>query len=517
MKKIKNKKGTALAYALVIMAICMIILTSMLGYIVSQLKFSVNRTEKAQALNVAEAGVYWYRWYLAHQLAGKTAEQINTFWQSGTALGVGGTAYEKDYVNSVGVAIGHYEISVQQPASDSTIATVTSVGWTKKSPNTKRTVQVRFRRPSWSEYAVLANDIIRFGEGTDVYGKIHSNKGIRFDGTAHNIVSSLLSQYQDPDHASGPEFGVHTHVNAPPASGTNDSYRSAEAPPGIPPARTDVFEAGRQFPVPEVSFNGVLSDLSFMKTQSQNPAHGKYFDNSDSDRQIVLKTDGNYDVYTVKTYANTSSNAITGYAGTTKSDGTGTVCTISASASSGPNTFCINKTSSPKCYCKKETYAIPNSGVIFVEDNLWLEGTIANKKVTIVAANLSGGTQADVFVGNNNILYTNLDGKDILGVIAQNDIEVIKNSQNILVLDGAFLAQGGRVGRANYGSSDHKSSITMNGSMATNLRYGFAWTSGSNDWGYDIRNLNFDNNLVYFPPPYFPTGTQYSIDQWQEL
>jgi hypothetical protein len=29
--------------------------------------------------------------------------------------------------------------------------------------------------------------------------------------------------------------------------------------------------------------------------------------------------------------------------------------------------------------------------------------------------------------------------------------------------------------------------------------------------------LNFDNNLLYYPPPYFPTGTEYSIDLWDEL
>jgi hypothetical protein len=77
------------------------------------------------------------------------------------------------------------------------------------------------------------------------------------------------------------------------------------------------------------------------------------------------------------------------------------------------------------------------------------------------------------------------------------------------------MAQLGRVGRDYYSSHSYdKDTITINGSMATNLRYGFAYTDGT---GYDNRILNFDNNLLYYPPPYFPTGTEYAIDLWDEL
>ncbi|MFA7319559.1 MAG: pilus assembly PilX N-terminal domain-containing protein [Parcubacteria group bacterium] len=507
-KKNKIKKGSALAYGLVIMFCVSIIVTSMLGYITSQLKFSFNRAEREEAFQIAEAGVYYYRWYLAHETSGKTAQQIQTFWETGNPLGVG-SIYESDYMG-----LGKYQIEVVAPSAGSTIVTVKSTGWTYKEPNMLRIVQVRFRRPSWSEYAVLANDFMRFGEGTEVYGKIHSNKGIRFDGVAHNVISSLVSTFDDPDHSGGSEFGVHTHVNAPPASGVNDTFRSAEAPPSSLPSRPDVFMAGRQFPVPEVSFTGVVSDLSFMKTQAQSGG-GKYFDSSGQGRQLILKTDGSYDIYTVNSY-DAVSNYVTGYAGTKNSNGTGTACTAPITTI-GPNTQCKNKTTGSTCYCKRDNYAIPNNGVIFVESNIWLEGTINKNKVTIVAANLIGGGESNIFIGNNNILYTNLDGADILGVIAQNDVEVIRNSQNNLVIDGAFIAKDGRVGRENYGMSDYKSSITMNGSMATNRRYGFSWTNGTISWGYETRNLNFDNNLLYYPPPYFPTGTEYAIDLWQEL
>lgn len=506
MKKIKNKKGSALAYALVIMSITMVILVSMIGYVVSQLKFSSNRVEREKAFQIAEAGIFWYRWYLAHEVSGKTAQEINSFWQSGTAYG-DAAPYEQEFFDLEGGAIGKYSIEIDPPESNSTVVIVRSTGWTYTIPDVKRTIQVRFRRPSWSEFTVLANNNMRFGAGTDIYGKIHSNKGIRFDGLAHNIISSSVPNYDDPDHTGAVEFGVHTHVNPPPAVGSlEDSFRPKEAPPNSVPIRTDVFEAGRQFPVPEVSFTGVSSDLSFMKTQSQNPTSGLYFDDSDYGRHIILKSDGTMDVRTVTDYDKDSYD----FCGKVAHVGTNAIISESSSTS----------------------YPILDEEIIFVENNVWIEGTINGKRLTVVAANLIGGDEANIFLGINNLTYTNVDGSDVIGLVAQKDIEVIKDSQNILTIDAALIAQGGRIGRKYYSNGsyksnknctsyipkdivpDYKNTITVNGSMATNLRYGFAYTDGT---GYTNRILNFDNNLLYYPPPYFPTGTEYSIDLWEEL
>ena len=562
MKKISQKikyvsclKGSALAYALVIMSVCMIILVSMLSYTASQLKFSFNRAEKEKAFQISEAGIYFYRWYLAHQVSGKTAQEINDFWQGGTALGVS-APFEDDFKDPEGGVIGKYSIEVTPPDAGSTIVVAKATGWTNKEPNLKRTVQVRFRRPSWSEYAVLANHFMRFGTGTDVYGEIHCNEGIRFDGTAHNVVSSLAATLDDPDHSGGNEFGVHTHIHPP-------GVAADEAPPTDPvPTRNDIFLAGRQFPVPEVSFGGVSSDLSLMKkiacdfnegtsscaVVNNCSADGCYFDNSDYGRHIVLNSNGTMSVRRVTNYDKDAYDV----KGRVLFQGYNTITAESAATS----------------------YTIPDNGIIFAEDNIWLEGTVNDKKVTVVAANTTGaGLPANVFLGINNLLYTNFDGRDVVGVIAQNNVEILKNSQNFLTLDAALLAQNGRVGREYYtcdtwkyevcrlwridgilklwsqvtseerangtcldwddwilytpndisddyqhcriwNAADHKDTITLNGSMATNLRYGFAYSNGT---GYTNRILNFDNNLLYYPPPYFPTGTEYAIDSWEEL
>ncbi len=529
-ESLKTKRGSMLVYALVIMTVVSILLTSIVGFVVEHLKFSSNRVSREEAFQVAEAGIYYYRWYLAHATDGMNAQQLKAFWQATSTLGVSGPVV-RDYIDpETGDIVGSYTLTLDPPDPSSTIARITSVGVVTSDSGVSRTIRARFRRPSWSEYIALADDFMRFGEGTEVFGKIHSNKGVRFDGLAHNSVTSLIPSVNDPDHTGSNEFGVHTHVNAPPGNGINNNFRPSEAAMVSPiPNRPDVFEGGRQFPVPEVSFTGVQSDLDYMKkmacdyNEATNScaiingcgAHGCYFDNAKSGRQIILKSDGTFRVCSVETY-DSITNSMTGFSGRKTSATNGDIC-VAPVTTSGPNTQCKDKTTGQKCYCtcshSSFSYSIPNDGIIYVDNNVWLEGTLplSTVRTSIIAGN---GT---MYLGNNDIRYSTMNGSNILGIIGKQNVEIIKNSQSTLQIDGAFLAQNGRVGRSDYGMSDYKSKITVNGAISTKQRYGFSWTNGGDNWGYDERNLNFDNNLLYFPPPYFPTGTEYSIDLWEEL
>lgn len=470
----KRKSGSALVYALVMMTAVMIILVSMLGYISAQLKFSFNRVERERSFQTAEAGVYYYRWYLAHETSGKTAEELAAFWQEPGTLGVV-SPYEADYEG-----IGKYKVEVTAPSSGSTIVIVKSTGWTYKSPEVKRTVEVRFRRPSWSEYIILSNDFLNFGSGSIVYGRVHSNTGIRFDGTAYNVISALVPSFNDPTHGGNDlDFGVHTH--RVPADPEAPDY---PWPDGAVPERPDVFLAGREFPVPEVSFSGITSDLSAMKDAAQNG--GKYFDDT-APRRIILKTNGTFDVCAVNAY-NSSSLNITSYK---KTGGSGTCSSCDGA--------CLSN------------YPIPGGGVIFVENNAWVEGTVDNKKITITAANLLGGNPSNIYIGMSNIRYTSYDGSDVIGIVAQRNITVIRDCPDDFIIDAALLAQTGVIGINQNVSS--KNSITINGALASYLQPYFAHGVS----GYGERTYNFDNNLLYYPPPYFPTGAEYSIDLWEEL
>lgn len=464
----KILKGSAFVYGLVILTAVAIVLTSIIGFVVGQTKYAMRTHAREQAFQIADSGIQFYKWYLAHNTDGRTAQQIQDFWENGDPYGVGNPPYEVEYIDPSGGAVGKYRLEVTPPEQGSTSVTVISTGWSYKYPNDLRVIEVRFRRPSWSEYVVLANSFNRFGSGTETFGKIHSNYGIRFDGVANNLITSAVSGYDDPDHLpNNNEFGVHTHTNP-----------VDPLPPAAVPSRPDVFKGGRQFPVAVVDFNGVLGDLNFIKSVAQAGTDGSlYFDNANNGRHIILRTNDTFSIRTVQSF-NSSTNQIINYNG------------------------------------GWQTYNIPNEGVIFVENNVWLEGAVSGKRLTIVAANLLSASKKSLYIGKD-IIYTNYDCSDIIGIIGQKDVEIYKGSEENLRIDGALLAQSGRVGRAHYNSPGDlvRDVITVYGAIATNQRYGFAWTDGT---GYITRNLYYDNNLLYCPPPYFPVGTQYEMDLWEE-
>ena len=81
------------------------------------------------------------------------------------------------------------------------------------------------------------------------------------------------------------------------------------------------------------------------------------------------------------------------------------------------------------------------------------------------------------------------------------------------------MAQNGRIGRFYYSSSCgtnyKRTAITLYGMLGSSNRYGFAY---SDDTGYATRNIIYDGNLLYAPPPSFPlTSNQYSTLSWQEV
>jgi hypothetical protein len=155
-----------------------------------------------------------------------------------------------------------------------------------------------------------------------------------------------------------------------------------------------------------------------------------------------------------------------------------------------------------------------------------VKGQIQDKRVTIASGRFpdNPSTRSSITI-NDNLLYTNYDGRDVLSLIAQNNINIGLVASTTLRVDAALVAQNGRVGRYYYQgpgfftnrcSPYHtRSSITSYGMIASNIRYGFAYTDST---GYQTRNLIYDPNLLYGPPPSFPLTTdKYSQISWEEL
>ncbi|PIR89442.1 MAG: hypothetical protein COU07_00890 [Candidatus Harrisonbacteria bacterium CG10_big_fil_rev_8_21_14_0_10_40_38] len=473
--------GQILIQALVLSALAVVFIAVLINLAL----YSINSTFRAynseQAFQVAEAGIEYYRWHLAHD----PTDYTNGTGQPGP--------YTLPYYDKDGEQIGEIELSVE-PLSGTTIVTLTSTGRLYSDASVSRTIQAKLGISSFAKFAVAANDTMRFGEGTEVFGPIHSNGGIRFDGIAHNIITSAVASYNDPDHSGQYDFGVHTHVD--PAD---------PLPPSPVPNRPDVFMAGRDFPVPAIDFTGIAADLAQIKTDAQT--NGAYYpDSGTHGYEIVFHPDDTYTISKatdLKRKPNGCSDQI--------SDNDWGIWSINATTSVG-------------------TYPMPNNGLIFVEDFLWVSGQIDGQRITVASAKFpeNPGTQTSINV-NHDLLYTNYDGTDVIGLIAQNDINVGLYSEDDLRIDGAIIAKNGRVGRYYYkapsgnqnycGEEAYRDTITLYGMIGTNERYGFSWSCGGIYCsGYANRNLIYDANLLFGPPPGFPlTSDEYETISWEEI
>ncbi|MFA6315145.1 MAG: pilus assembly PilX N-terminal domain-containing protein [Candidatus Paceibacterota bacterium] len=494
-----QNRGDILVTSLVFGAIALMVVVGLINwgvYIMKSIRATVSRE---QAFQIAEAGADYYQWHLA---------QYPTDYQDGTS---GSGPYSHDFFDKDGNLLGSFHLTITPPQIGSTVVKIVSEGRIASS-SIARKIEKTMAIPSLARYAVVANDNMRFGEGTEVFGPIQSNGGIRFDGVAHNLVSSAMSTYRDPDTGQT-EWGVYTNV------GTDDP-----TPPTALPNRSDIFIAGRQVGVPRTDFVGLTAGLTNLQTLAR--AGGKEWTSSGSKGyHIILRTDGKYDIYKVNSLQASPNSTCSDGGDSQVQWGTWSIKNKNPNDSNQPNQTYIGR------------YNFPTNGVIFVNDHVWIDGQIDSARLTVVAG-LIGNTDptknANITI-NSDLIYSSYDGTNSVGLVAQGNINVGLVSEDDIRIDAALVAEKGRVGRFFYNSSCsisgtaywHRDSLTLYGMIATYVRYGFAYTGnsfncggsiGSTGSGYCIRDITYDANLLYAPPPSFPQATtQYQVISWREI
>lgn len=481
MTHITSERGYVLLSLLLIMSAVLPLLIIFVGWSVTTLRVVEQTQEREVAFHIAEAGIDYYRWRLAHD-----PQDFQD-----------GTGQAGPYVHTVddknGTPIGEFSLDITPPALGSTQVIIESTGTSYNQPDISRTIRVRLAIPSLASYAVVANSAMRFGEGTEVFGPIHSNGGIRFDGFAHNVISSSRQTYSDTDGdaCNSTAWGVQTCLTP-----------QDPAPFLEPAARTDVFAAGRSFPAPQVDFAGISNDLSLIRIAAQSDGYHRGPSGA-SGYEIELQDNGTFDVYRVNSLVSPPSG-----------------CGVDQE---GWGTWSVNS----RTFLETVTY--PVNGALFFEDHIWISGVLRDQYLTVGAGVFpeTVETRKNIII-NNNLTYDGYDGNESIALIAQNSIHVGMVSAQNLRIDAALIAQNGRVGRYYYnpptggwwGSSrcspyHARDEITLYGMIATQNRYGFAYTDNT---GYGIRNIIYDGNLLYNPPPLFPTTAEsYQILSWQEL
>ncbi len=479
-----TQAGVTTLLVMAFMGIFLLIMGTITSYAFEQAKYGRALYDREQAIGIAEAGLEYYRWFLAHN----PNDLTNGTGQSGP--------YSYTVNDPEGGTLGTASISVTGNTQCGVIQSIdiTSQGTSNANPVFSRTLFGRYMRQSVAAYSYLLNSNVWAGSDRSITGPYFSNGGIRMDGSNNSDVSSAVSTWVcDSSYNCIP-----TQNNAPGVLGSGSGsalWHSSAA---------------------SIDFAGIATSLANLKTYAQSNG-GLYFASSTGavnsrGYNFNFKADGTVDVYRVTaTYSVPSYNTQTAWT--------------------------LNEYSIMRTKTLLGNYSIPSTcALIFVEDKVWIEGVVKNK-VTIVAATPSDvATTPDIYIPNN-ITYVSNDGSSGFTAIAEGNVLIPINSPDTMEIHGIFSAQSGRYGRnfyindnTNYGqysvgyatstwnSYVLRTKLTTEGTVVSNARTGTSWTSGGvTTSGYQTRVDAYDELQATNPPPFTPSAsTDYSYVLWRE-
>lgn len=460
---------------MVFMGVFSMVTNMLASYLLTQAEVGRAKYAREQALSIAEAGLEYYRWFLAHNPGNLT---------NGTGLP---GPYEYVVNDPEGGEIGSAMLTVTASSSCGVIQAIEiqAEGTSDTDVRFKRRLSGRYARPSVAEYSHIINSNVWAGADRNIVGPYHSNGGIRMDGTNNSIVSS-----PDATWLCTSSFGCSPSANQNGVFGAGPGFALWRFPP-------------TNF-VNDFNFAGIGSDFAALKGYAV--ADGQHFTtvNTNGRRgyRMVLRNDDTVDVYRV----------------------TGT---------QGHTTLHIDNLTTWQTdyhHITSETFIgnfpIPEDcPVILAEDNIWLEGTVSGKIIVIAADPEDGAMNPDIIL-QGNIGYTTTDGSVGLTAIAERSVLYGYNIPDVMSVRGIFVAQSGYYGRNLYRCQDapfdKRTSLALHGSVVSNGRVGTKWNYSSsgctNQWsGFNTRIDSYDRLLAFYPPSFTPfSSADFKFIIWKE-
>lgn len=469
-----SRGGYLLVFILVMGMVFFVIVGSFIGYIITQSQVTEQRYQLEKASEIAEAGLNYYRWFLAH-------------YPNDVTNGTGNPGpYTHVYSDPELGAIGEFSLSVASSSYCGDVASidVTSVGHTYEDPTVARTITARYMQPTVAEYAYIINANVWVGDSQNLIGPYHSNQGIRMDGTNFSTVTSGLSTWTCTS-----SFGC----------------SPSRIRDGVFTTTTDANPLLFSYPSPPINFTNITVDLANMQTKAQTGG-GRYLPPSGSyGYRITFNGNGTFTARRV--------TAVRSYSAHSTEEGDHTERNI-IQTDSLYGTYPIN----------------PNCPLIYVADKIWLQGEV-DQKVTIAAAGTDRTGENPSIILQGNITYDDPETDGLLAIAEQN-VLIGVDVPNDMVLNGIFIAQNGRFGRNHYEYGDlpdpsgslnfrpyyARDSLTINGTIVSNGRVGTQWVAGTTfQSGFRDRYSSYDRNLVDNPPPLVPnTSDVYDFVEWRE-
>jgi hypothetical protein len=475
MTIISQKKGAITTYVIIFGTIFLLLTGGLLGFVLLQLKQSSHDLAWNRALEIAEAGADYYRWCLNND-----AEEE--------------CQLQKDYKDTNGNTVGTFSLEIDSVENCGIRGktTITSRGWDKNFPDIERTVQVMYAKSSVAEYSYLLNDNVWAGADREIRGLYHSNGGVRMDGENQSLTTSAQEEW-----ICTSSFGCDScPTDSTPACRIEGSNCIC---PGVftttENSQPDLFNS----PVPVFDFDGITVDLAEIKNLTISSPREYYWppstdiDANADGYHLKFRNDGTFEVWII----------------------TGLNATYAYSLEEGwhYDYFVINNE-----YQYGSAISVSSTcSVIFIEDNLWIDGEIQGK-ITVASANLISPTEDTNIILSGNINYTTLDGSDGLALIGENNVLIPPNSPDQMELRGIFVAQKGHFGRNHY-PDNIKEKLEIYGAIVSNGRVGTRWSSGGQIVSGYLKRENYsDQNLIYDPPLFVPyTRTDFESVSWEEL
>jgi Tfp pilus assembly protein PilX len=518
----KVQAGFVLPTLLSLIIALSIIIFAVAGLIEVNFNSVNNNTQSQKAFNVAEAGINYYLWHLSHNSSDYKDGQSTPATPDAT-LGYG--PYVHNYIDTNAKTTGTYTLWIKPQGNGSTVATVRSIGQVSGS-SAKRIIEAKVGAPSFASYALVSDTQFWFGNTESADGPVHSNQGIRMDGSSNSDVTSSNATYVPTSQLGGngstshPGVWCDTSVTTP----VNCNTRS---------------KVDWRYPVTSVDFNIVTSSLCTIKKLafSSDASTSALASNANACTQVPTTRTA---AYIPQSATNGSFSVSKGYLITLNSNGTYDLAKVTAETDTQTSYSTALSTTAVAT-----GIAIPTSGVIFAEDNVWVRtsSTFAGR-VTIASGRLASSTYSTDIVIADDILYSNKNGNDAIGLITEDSVLVapyaIPQTGNFTFeVDAAIIAQSGSVSYPDQYRSSANCTKGWTGASQKYLFYGSVSTRQTWTWTWQMNNscgsaaldsasgkyisgvknntTSYDYNLMYAPPPSFPITSTYNILSWREV
>jgi hypothetical protein len=516
----RNQHGFSFPTVLSFIIVAAIVVTAAIQIVLTNFFVVGNNVKSQKAFNISEAGLNYYLWHLSHNSSDfKDGQSTPT--TPDPSLGYG--PYTHNYIDDNAINQGTFTLWIKPQGNGSTIATVRSIGKIKGS-NIKRTTEAQIGATSFASYGVVSDSALWFGSTESADGPVHSNQGVRMDGSSNATVSSANTAYVPSnalggDGSSHPGVWCNTTVTSPVNCNTRDKSNWL-----YPATQVDFNQvAGSLCTIKKAAFaaysaTSSLASLSTACSQTPVTRTNAYLPQRSSSANasrgyfIELNQDNTYNLYNV----NNVNDKQVGYAAALNTQNVAT------------------------------NIPIPASGVIFAEDNVWVRSNTKFKgRVTIANGRLATSVTTDLTVADN-LAYNSKNGDDAIGLVAEGNVYIApfappSSSSFTLEVDAAVLAQSGSVeypsnylfsnGTCTRGWTSNNQTLNFYGSVATRQVWTWSWllggscgdavpnpgVSGQYISGFKYNNTHYDYNLLYKPPPSYPITGGYNILSWREI